>query len=438
MRKIFLSFGLLLALSTATVMFSSCDKGEDKGENKDKPTIQLKNEQDLTQLFFADEKEKNNGIQFTTTGAWTSTIETSTELLRSSNATNWISVSPDHGDQAGDYTITISLTVNATGEDRIALIVISSGGKKLTITVTQQAETENGNVPTDPTDPTDPNSEELGPFIEVSTAQQFKGFIDSQGEGVQIVDFRSASEFAAGHIPGAINIPATIQNTKSNDAAFSHEILARLDKTKPVFLYGKKNDDVLGKVVPGRVSKLGFGHSNTYILLGGFEVWQEAFPDEVKKPTDPEVPVAPCEDLLTMNQIRDVWIEYSQGQNYSVTISAGISPFSENYEISINTGWYNPQITFIFREKPVTGVYNTWTNVDSWSPKTNVAVHISKYINAVYEYPPRAVNSNLSVYVNREDDDKIIISFCDLEYSVYLNYQTYPYSITGKFEVAND
>jgi hypothetical protein len=34
-------------------------------------------------MFFADEKEKTNGIQFTTTGAWTSTIKTPVELLDS-------------------------------------------------------------------------------------------------------------------------------------------------------------------------------------------------------------------------------------------------------------------------------------------------------------------------------------------------------------------
>jgi len=304
MKRIFLSFGLLLALSTTTIMFNSCDKGEDK------PAIRLKNERDLTQMFFADEKEKNNGIEFTTTGAWTSTIKTP-QQTRSSNATNWISISPDRGNQAGNYTITITLTVNTTGADRTALIVISSGDTERTITVTQRARTETGNVPTEPTEP--------------------------------------------------------------------------------------------------------------------------------ENPTDPEEPVAPpCEDLLTMNQIRDVWIEHNQGQNYSVTrTSSRITP-SDTYEIEVNTGERNPLITFTFSAKPTTGVYNTWTSVNRWDPNVNVAVHISKYINYGYEFPPRLVNSLLSVYVNSEDDDKITISFCDLEYSMYLNYRTYPYSITGMFEVTNN
>ena len=51
----------------------------------------------------------------------------------------WVSITPDHGDEAGTYTITINLEVNDTGEDRKANIIISCGGQTITISITQVA-----------------------------------------------------------------------------------------------------------------------------------------------------------------------------------------------------------------------------------------------------------------------------------------------------------
>ena len=125
-------------------------------------------------------------------------------------------------------------------------------------------------------------SEELGPFIEAPVGR-FKDAIDAQAGEARIVDYRSKADFDAGHIPGAINIPATVQNTKSNNSPFCEEILNRFpDKTKPIFLYGNKSSIDLQRIVPGRVSKIGFGRSNTYVLQGGFEAWEEAGFEVVK------------------------------------------------------------------------------------------------------------------------------------------------------------
>jgi len=156
MKKVFLNFGLLLTMSLATTVFNSCNKND----NGEKQSIQLQNKQDLTQIVYADETEVGNSIRFTTTGSWTSTIKTPTALLQqtfSSNTMDWISISPDHGDKAGDYTIQILLEVNFTGADRTVQIVISSGGTEVTITVTQRAITENGKTPTDSKEPDNPN-----------------------------------------------------------------------------------------------------------------------------------------------------------------------------------------------------------------------------------------------------------------------------------------
>lgn len=58
-----------------------------------------------------------------------------------------MTVSPDHGDAAGDYTITITLGVNTTGKNRRATVMIECGGTKITITVEQKGTTEEGEVP---------------------------------------------------------------------------------------------------------------------------------------------------------------------------------------------------------------------------------------------------------------------------------------------------
>lgn len=75
------------------------------------------------------------GVSFTTTGAWRSQVVPSTK----GSQPMWVSITPDHGDEAGTYTITISLEANDTGEDRKADIIITCGNQKITITITQLA-----------------------------------------------------------------------------------------------------------------------------------------------------------------------------------------------------------------------------------------------------------------------------------------------------------
>ncbi len=129
------------------------------------------------------------------------------------------------------------------------------------------------------------DEEELGPHNKVQYAKDFKDLIDKQGgfESAQILDFRKADEFAAGHIPGAINITADIINTESNDGPFAKAVMAAFpDKSKPIYMYGGTNAN-LEYVVPGRISKIGYGQANSNILLGGFNAWITEFPNEIEK-----------------------------------------------------------------------------------------------------------------------------------------------------------
>jgi len=132
-------------------------------------------------------------------------------------------------------------------------------------------------------------------------------------------------------------------------------------------------------------------------------------------------PEAPCESNLTENKIHDVWVEYSQTQNYSVTVSSSISNrFPETYDITVDCGYLKPEITFSFREKPTTGIYSTTAAIEQYS-EGNVAV-------TVFKSNYYTIKSLQSVYVNRENNDRIVLSFCDLIYTV----NEREYSLSGK------
>lgn len=79
------------------------------------------------------------GVSFTTTGAWTSQV---VPVSTKASQPMWVSITPDHGDDAGTYTISINLEANDTGKDRKANIIISCGEQTITISITQVATPE--------------------------------------------------------------------------------------------------------------------------------------------------------------------------------------------------------------------------------------------------------------------------------------------------------
>lgn len=99
---------------------------------------------------------------------------------------------------------------------------------------------------------------------------------DDKEKGVDyaIVDYRSASEYEEGHIKGAVNIPATVSNTSSEDAEFCVELLKRFDTSTRLYFYGDGKDGNLEYVVPARASNLGFGRNNSIVLVGGYDKWK--------------------------------------------------------------------------------------------------------------------------------------------------------------------
>ena len=100
--------------------------------------ITVENEEALVQAVFADEEPA--AVSFATDGAWTSSISEGTAKAEVS----WMSITPDHGDEAGEYTVTINVEPNASGADREATITITCNGDDINIAVTQKSTTANG------------------------------------------------------------------------------------------------------------------------------------------------------------------------------------------------------------------------------------------------------------------------------------------------------
>lgn len=131
----------LILLCVTAFLAAAC--GDEKDYSGDYGQIKVPDTRELEQTVAADDTQTNKGVTFTTEGAWTSTI-TSTRA----DAPDWITISPDHGDAAGSYTIRIALRRNGTGAERTASITIVCGTSRVTITVRQGGETDEPVEPT--------------------------------------------------------------------------------------------------------------------------------------------------------------------------------------------------------------------------------------------------------------------------------------------------
>jgi hypothetical protein len=140
MERQILSYLTMVFIATS-VALTSCDNDESGS------TIQVQDKDALNQTMFADQTSGQSGITFVTDGAWTSTIEELAGKSAKAGTSSWVSITPDHGDSAGTYTIGITLQPNTTGADRTAVITIKGKDSNVTITVEQKGvkESESNN-----------------------------------------------------------------------------------------------------------------------------------------------------------------------------------------------------------------------------------------------------------------------------------------------------
>ena len=135
------------------------------------------------------------GLTFETKGPWSSSITELATKTSSISSAEWISISPDHGDAAGKYTIDITLEENTTGEDRKAKVVITCGEDEIAFTITQVSTPD---VPSDKEPEEDPG---LNPLPNVDpadriVARQVGNTIErfeynSRGQVSKITEYRS-------------------------------------------------------------------------------------------------------------------------------------------------------------------------------------------------------------------------------------------------------
>jgi rhodanese-related sulfurtransferase len=93
---------------------------------------------------------------------------------------------------------------------------------------------------------------------EVSTA-------DAQAQLAQrtIIDVREYDEYAAGHLPGAINIPRGVLEFKIGTVAEC------ADKAKPYLIYCRTS----GRAALSTVQLQKIGYANLVSMAGGYEAW---------------------------------------------------------------------------------------------------------------------------------------------------------------------
>ena len=94
----------------------------------------------------------------------------------------------------------------------------------------------------------------------------------SQAKGMQLVDVRSADEYAEGHLKNAVNIDV-------HAADFAKQISA-LNKTKPVFVYcasGRRSAHA-AEIMEG------LGFAEVYNMEGGMNSWENMLKPEVREP----------------------------------------------------------------------------------------------------------------------------------------------------------
>lgn len=118
----------------AAAMLASCSDGKDY--SGDFGQIKVPDTRELKQTAGSDDTQAAKGVTFTTAGAWTSSV-TGTRA----EAADWITISPDHGDAAGTYTLRITLQPNTSAETREARITITCGTSKIEIVITQREAT---------------------------------------------------------------------------------------------------------------------------------------------------------------------------------------------------------------------------------------------------------------------------------------------------------
>ncbi len=123
-------------------ILASCSNDDGNGDIKMQTPTQ--------NTVYADETNATDAIRFVASNPWKASVSSSTRA----SGVEWLTLSAYSG-EAGENSISITLTVNDTGQDRKADIVITTGDTTITITIEQKATTKDGDQPATPDEPSE-------------------------------------------------------------------------------------------------------------------------------------------------------------------------------------------------------------------------------------------------------------------------------------------
>jgi rhodanese-related sulfurtransferase len=109
-------------------------------------------------------------------------------------------------------------------------------------------------------------------FIDIS-AEEAHGMLEENPEQFILLDVRTESEYGAGHIPGAINIPVDLENR-----------IAELDKSKRIIVYCQSGGR--SKTASGILAQHGFF---VYNMEDGISAWKGDTTTATPMPTQTSV-----------------------------------------------------------------------------------------------------------------------------------------------------
>ncbi len=144
MLKKFFHPVLVVSLLAMGLVAAACSDSNDDGPK----SVELTGETSTEQTVYADETQKPENITFKAAAPWTATVTDTTPVQTKAETgnTEWLKLDHYSG-EAGDVSLTMTLSLNLTGHDRKAEIRIVCGDTTIVITVEQKATKADGTQP---------------------------------------------------------------------------------------------------------------------------------------------------------------------------------------------------------------------------------------------------------------------------------------------------
>ena len=143
---------LYLTSVSALLLLTGCEQLQSLLDRQ----ISVPDTSQLIQTVSAESTEGETTIDFITQDAWQAAISQPGE----ERIPEWLSVSPESGDEGGTYSMHIALLPNENNSDRTALITITCGKDEVQARITQKATDDSGNGTGDEDDEEDEDEDD--------------------------------------------------------------------------------------------------------------------------------------------------------------------------------------------------------------------------------------------------------------------------------------